>query len=141
MIRAQVSDGGRVYVEVEDEGSSREGTFGEIESPHGLYLLRSLSAECGTRPGARGWGTRVLFSAGHDLGISLETALVTARQALTSAAERAKPPGYYSEARTDIINAHADLVGCAGHADQGGWAGRRNAGCGMRDSPPGRNQG
>ena len=41
MIRAQVSDGGRVYVEVEDAGSSREGTFGEIESPHGLYLLRS----------------------------------------------------------------------------------------------------
>jgi serine/threonine-protein kinase RsbW len=55
MVRIQVSDGGRVYAEVEDQGSSWEGTFGEIESPHGLYLLRSLSAECGTRPGARGW--------------------------------------------------------------------------------------
>ena len=42
-------------------------------------------------------------------GISLETALVTARQALASVAERAKQPGYYSGARTDIINAHADL--------------------------------
>ena len=42
-------------------------------------------------------------------GITLETALVTARQALASVAERAKQPGYYSGARTDIINAHADL--------------------------------
>ena len=42
-------------------------------------------------------------------GISLETALVTARQTLASVAERAKQPGYYSGARTDIINAHSDL--------------------------------
>jgi hypothetical protein len=42
-------------------------------------------------------------------GISLETALVSARQALASVAELAKQPGYYSGARTDIINAHADL--------------------------------
>jgi serine/threonine-protein kinase RsbW len=55
MVRAQVSGEGGVYVEVEDQGSSWEGTFGEIESPHGLYLLRSLSAQCGIRPGARGW--------------------------------------------------------------------------------------
>ena len=55
IVRVQVGEGGRVYVEVEDQGSSWEGTFGEIESPHGLYLVRSLSAECGTRPGARGW--------------------------------------------------------------------------------------
>ena len=45
------------YVEVEDEGSSWEGTFGGIESRHGVYLLRSLSAKCGTRPGARRWAT------------------------------------------------------------------------------------
>ena len=51
VVRAQVGDGGRVYVEVEDQGSSWGGSFGEIESPHGLYLLRSLSAECGARPG------------------------------------------------------------------------------------------
>jgi len=50
-----------------------------------------------------------LCSAGSDLGISLETALVTARQALASVAERAAQPGYYSGARTDIINAHAEL--------------------------------
>ena len=42
-------------------------------------------------------------------GISLETALVSARQALASVAERAKQPVYYSGARTDIINSHADL--------------------------------
>jgi hypothetical protein len=42
-------------------------------------------------------------------GISLETALVSARQALASVAELAKQPGYYSGARTDIINAHAEL--------------------------------
>ena len=47
----------RVYVVVEDEGSSWSGTFGKIESPHGLFLVRSLAAECGTRPGARGWVT------------------------------------------------------------------------------------
>jgi Histidine kinase-like ATPase domain len=57
MVRAQVSDGGSVYAEVEDEGSPWDGAFGEIESPHGLYLLRALSAECGTRPGPRGWVT------------------------------------------------------------------------------------
>ena len=51
-----------------------------------------------------------MCSDGHDrAGISLETALVSARQTLASVAERAKQPGYYSGARTDIINAHADL--------------------------------
>jgi hypothetical protein len=42
-------------------------------------------------------------------GISLESALVAARQTLASVTEHAKQPGYYSGARTDIINAHADL--------------------------------
>ncbi len=50
-----------------------------------------------------------MCSGGRDVGISLETALVTARETLASVAERAKQPGYYSGARTDIINAHADL--------------------------------
>jgi hypothetical protein len=50
-----------------------------------------------------------LCSGDRDVGISLETALVTARQTLASVAERAKQGGYYSGARTDIINAHADL--------------------------------
>ena len=42
-------------------------------------------------------------------GITLETALATARRTLASVAERAAQRGYYSGARTDIINAHADL--------------------------------
>jgi hypothetical protein len=50
-----------------------------------------------------------LCSGGRDVGISLETALAAARQTLASVTERAKQPGYYSGARTDIINAHADL--------------------------------
>ena len=84
-----------------------------------------------------------MCSGGRDVGISLETALVTARQTLASVAERAKQPGYYSGARTDIINAHADLraaldmlVKAAG-PDGHGIAGMAEA----RDSPPGRNPG
>jgi hypothetical protein len=42
-------------------------------------------------------------------GITLESAVVAARQTLASVTESAKQPGYYSGARTDIINAHADL--------------------------------
>ena len=57
MVRARVGDGGRVHVEVEDQGSSWEGSLTEIESPHGLYLVRSLAAACGTRRGVRGWVT------------------------------------------------------------------------------------
>jgi hypothetical protein len=41
--------------------------------------------------------------------ISLETALTTARQTLATVTERAERQGYYSGARTDIINSHADL--------------------------------
>ena len=45
---------------------------------------------------------------GRD-GITLDTALATARRTLASVAERAAQRGYYSGARTDIINAHADM--------------------------------
>ena len=41
--------------------------------------------------------------------ITLETALTSARQALTTVAERADRQGYYTGARTDIINSHAEL--------------------------------
>ena len=41
--------------------------------------------------------------------ITLDTALTAARQALATVTERAERPGYYSGARTDIINSHADL--------------------------------
>ena len=50
-----------------------------------------------------------MCSGDRDVGISLETALDAARQTLASVTERAKQPGYYSGARTDIINAHAEL--------------------------------
>jgi hypothetical protein len=43
-------------------------------------------------------------------GITLESALIAARQTLASVTESAKQPGYYSGARTDIINAHAELM-------------------------------
>ena len=84
-----------------------------------------------------------MCSGDRDIGISLETALVAARQTLASVAERAKQGGYYSGARTDIINAHADLraaldmlVKAAG-PDGHSIAGMAEA----RDSPLGRNPG
>jgi hypothetical protein len=134
VVRAQVSDGSRVYAEVEDQGSSWDGTFSTAESPHGLYLLRALSTECGTRRGDRGWITWFVLDQQRPLslaapspapskgihlpmtsgvGITLETALATACQTLASVAERAKQHGYYSGARTEIINAHADNLRAA----------------------------
>ena len=56
-LRRSGSSRGEVYVEVEDQGSAWDGLLRKTESPHGLYLLRALSAECGTRPGASGWIT------------------------------------------------------------------------------------
>ena len=41
--------------------------------------------------------------------ITLNTALTAARQTLTTVTERAERAGYYSGARTDIINSHAEL--------------------------------
>ncbi len=41
--------------------------------------------------------------------ITLATALAAARQTLIAVAERADRQGYYTGARTDIINSHADL--------------------------------
>jgi hypothetical protein len=41
--------------------------------------------------------------------ITLDTALTTTQQTLTTVAERAERQGYYSGARTDIINSHAEL--------------------------------
>ena len=42
-------------------------------------------------------------------GITLESAVDAARQTLASVTALARQPGYYSGARTDMINAHADL--------------------------------
>ena len=41
--------------------------------------------------------------------ISLDSALETARQTLSTVTRRTAQRGYYSGARTDIINSHADL--------------------------------
>jgi hypothetical protein len=41
--------------------------------------------------------------------ITLTTALAAARHTLTTVTERAERNGYYSGARTDIINSHAEL--------------------------------
>ncbi len=41
--------------------------------------------------------------------ITLTTALAAARHTLTTVTGRAERSGYYSGARTDIINSHAEL--------------------------------
>ncbi len=41
--------------------------------------------------------------------ISLDSALETARQTVATVTRRAAQRGYYSGARTDIINSHAEL--------------------------------
>lgn len=50
--------------------------------------------------------------------ITLEAALLSARQVLTVVAERAERHGYYTGARTEIINSHAELRAALGHARQ-----------------------
>jgi anti-sigma regulatory factor (Ser/Thr protein kinase) len=49
--------GNYLRAEAEDGGSTWDGNLGTTEAPHGLYLLRALSAACGTLPGAHGWVT------------------------------------------------------------------------------------
>jgi hypothetical protein len=46
-----------LHAEVEDRGSGWDGDISAAECPHGLYLLRALSATCGTVPGVHGWVT------------------------------------------------------------------------------------
>jgi hypothetical protein len=53
-LRAQLSSDGSVHAEVEDQGSRWDGDLSAAECPHGLYLLRALSAACGTRHGDHG---------------------------------------------------------------------------------------
>jgi serine/threonine-protein kinase RsbW len=43
--------------EVEDQGSRWDGNVGGAQPPHGLYLLRKLSSDCGARCGDQGWVT------------------------------------------------------------------------------------
>lgn len=55
-VRARLS-GRCLRAEVEDQGSAWDGDLTTAHAPHGLYLLRQLSATCGTFPGAQGWVT------------------------------------------------------------------------------------
>ena len=55
-VRAELA-GPWLRAEVEDQGSSWHGRLAEAECPHGLFLLRQLSARCGTRRSRHGWVT------------------------------------------------------------------------------------
>jgi hypothetical protein len=56
-VRAHLS-GTYLHAEVEDQGGSTwDGCLSGAGAPHGLFLLRTLSAACGTLPGAHGWVT------------------------------------------------------------------------------------
>lgn len=57
IVRAQLCPDGGLRAEVEDQGSGWDGDLSTAECPHGLYLLRALSTDCGTRPGPYGWVT------------------------------------------------------------------------------------
>jgi hypothetical protein len=54
-VRVQVNLGVCLHAEVEDQGSGWDGDIGAAECPHGLFLLRELSGDCGARRGPGGW--------------------------------------------------------------------------------------
>jgi hypothetical protein len=56
-VRAELCPVGSLYVEVEDQGSEWDGNISAAEPPHGLFLLRELSDDCGARRGEQGWIT------------------------------------------------------------------------------------
>jgi hypothetical protein len=62
-VRARLGHDGSLHVQVEDQGSDWDGDLSAAECPHGLYLLRTLSAACGTRPGDDGWITWFILTA------------------------------------------------------------------------------
>ncbi|MGA2829638.1 MAG: ATP-binding protein [Streptosporangiaceae bacterium] len=55
-VRAQLT-GTYLHAQVEDQGSTWDGSLEPADPPHGLYLLRTLSTACGTFPGICGWVT------------------------------------------------------------------------------------
>jgi hypothetical protein len=55
--RAETRPGAYVRAEVEDEGSTWDGDLSAAQPPHGLFLIRALSADCGARRGEHGWIT------------------------------------------------------------------------------------
>ena len=56
-IRAETRPGAYLRAEIEDQGSAWNGNLGAPQPPHGLFLLRALAADCGTRRGKDGWIT------------------------------------------------------------------------------------
>jgi anti-sigma regulatory factor (Ser/Thr protein kinase) len=56
-VRVEMCPGVYVHAEVEDQGSAWDGDIRTAEPPHGLFLLRALSAGCGARRGQHGWIT------------------------------------------------------------------------------------
>jgi anti-sigma regulatory factor (Ser/Thr protein kinase) len=65
ILRARARDVSRLLVEVEDNGSTWDGTIGTAQAPHGLFLVRELSTSCGTRPGLYGWTTWFTLNPAH----------------------------------------------------------------------------
>lgn len=57
VVRICAWPGAHLHAEVEDQGSAWDGDLSAAQPPHGLFLLRALSTECGTRRGERGWIT------------------------------------------------------------------------------------
>ena len=104
-----------IHGEVEDQGSTWDGILTTAQPPHGLFLLQALSTTCGTRPGTGGWITWFTIASHRPLPpstaavITLDAALTAARHSLATVTERAERQGYYTGARTDIINSHAEL--------------------------------
>ena len=64
-VRASLS-GAWLQAEVEDQGSTWNGRLEDAECPHGLFLLRQLSARCGTRRTRKGWATWFVLSGTPD---------------------------------------------------------------------------
>ena len=109
MVRIQVREGGRVHAEVEDQGSSLERfvhgnreparavprslTGGRVRYPPGGPRLGDLVCARATVTSASAWRPRLLLPGRRWLRW---------RNGPSSG-------GYYSGARTDIINAHAEL--------------------------------
>jgi hypothetical protein len=62
-VRARLC-GAYLHAEVEDQGSGWDGHLVAAETPHGLYLLRTLSVACGTLPGVSGWVTWFVVTSG-----------------------------------------------------------------------------
>ena len=67
-IRAEACPGVYLRAEIEDAGSTWDGNLTTAQPPHGLFLLRALSADCGTRRGRNGWITwfTIPTAAGHE---------------------------------------------------------------------------